>query len=142
MSEGRAAKRRRLAEAWAKHYPQPLAELIAVVVQPFDDDDTTLEDATVEAQKDARRMLRQLFPSDGTAPSGGQIEGPLSDIARRLVDCLQMDQAASLAAARLSSAIELLGGMSPMQRAAIVDELVVPDAVKRFDSAVPFAMWR
>jgi hypothetical protein len=141
-SEGRAGKRRGLAEAWAKHYPLPIAELIAVVVEPFDDDDTTLEVATLEAKQDARREVRQLFPRDGTPPSGGQIEASLCDIASRLVERLRSDEAASLAAARLSSAIALLGDVSPMQRAAVINELVVPDSVKRLDRAVPFAMWR
>jgi dsRNA-specific ribonuclease len=142
VSGGRAAKRRQLADSWAAYYPQPLAELIAVVTQPFDDDDTALAGATVEAHKGARREVRQLFPPGEGRPSGGQIEAPLCEIACRLFEVLRADEAASLSAERLSSAIALLGDVVPVRSVVLADDLVVPEVARRLDSEVPFAMWR
>jgi hypothetical protein len=142
VSRDRAAKRRQLAEKWAKVYPQPLAELIGVVRQPFDDDDTALADATVEAQTIARRGVRELFRRDEPRPPGGQIEGPLREIACQLLDVLRADAAAALSAERLTLAIALLGDVTPIRRQTVTEELVVPEAVKRLDGDVPFAMWR
>jgi hypothetical protein len=129
-------------EKWAKYYPQPLAELIAVVTQPFDDDDITLADATVEAHKAARREVRELFSQDEPGPTGGQIETPLSAIASRLLNVLRADEAASLAAERLTAAVSLVGDVPLVHQQVIAEDLVVPEAARRLDGEVPFAMWR
>ncbi|KAA8946765.1 hypothetical protein, partial [Mycobacterium sp.] len=127
MSSDRSAKRKQLVEAWSKHYPRPLAELIAVIAQPFDDDEITIADATVEAQKVAKRKMRELFARDEVRPSGGQIEAPLRDIARRLLDVLRADGAASLCAERLDHAISLLNGVAPARREVVTGDLVIPE---------------
>lgn len=144
VSTSRAAKRQDLAKSWAKFYPQPLAELIAVVTQPFDHDDTTISEAAVEAWKIARRAVRELFPrGEGELrPPGGQIEAPLLGIASQFLSVLRADKAASLAAERLTSAIALLGDVTLVRRKVVAEELVVPEVAKRFDGDVPFAMWR
>jgi hypothetical protein len=135
-------KRQELANKWAGVYPRPLAELIAVVTQPFDDDESALADASVEARKAARREVRALFGQGEERPSGGQIEAPLCEIASRLLDALRDDVAASLSAERLTLAILLLGDVAPIGREVVTEDLVVPEAVRRFDRDVPFAMWR
>lgn len=136
-------KREKLAQMWGEHYPQPLAELIAVVTRPFDADDVALDAASVEAHKVARHEVKALFAGVPGRPSGGKIEGPLHDIARRLLSALQEDEAALLSADRLSSAISHLGDAgSPMPRQETRNELIVPESAKKFDAEVPFAMWR
>lgn len=143
MSGSRAAKRHQLADKWGRYYPQPLAELIAVVVQPLDDDDTALAEVTVEARKAARREVKELFALNQARPSGGQIEAPLREIAIGLLDVIQANEGASLPAERLALAIAQLGDVGPTRgRRVVGDELVVPEAAKRLEGDVPFAMWR
>ncbi|MBJ8348848.1 hypothetical protein [Antrihabitans sp. YC2-6] len=50
MKDDRAARRTQLEGTWARYYPQPLANLIAVVGEPFDNDDLTLAAQTVVEQ--------------------------------------------------------------------------------------------
>lgn len=127
---------------WSQHYPQPLAELIAVIAMPFDGDEVSRTETIVEAHKVARREVKGMFAVGGARPSGGQIEASLHDIACRLLDALKSDEAMTLAAERLKSAIVCLGDIAPTRRSGVSNDLVVPDDVRRLDRDVPFAMWR
>jgi hypothetical protein len=129
---------------WAEHYPRPLAELISVVTQPFDDDDVALAPITIQEHKVARRELRGIFPRDGKArrPSGGEIEGPLLSIAHRLLKTLRVDATASLAADRLDLALRHLDGVAIIEKNIGDEDLVVPEIAERLADDVPFGMWR
>jgi len=130
---------------WAEHYPRPLAELIAVLTQPFDDDDDALSMLTVQEHKAARSALRGLFPRGAKArrPSGGEIEGPLLKITHRLLKATREDGSASLAADRLELALRHLDGVARLQKETEEEEdLVVPEIAERLAEDVPFGMWR
>ena len=141
MSGNLSAKRQEIAETFAKHYPRPVAELIAAVAQPFDSF-REINDASFRAQKAARQEVRALFPLNSPFPPGGEVETCLCSVAKRLLDTLEDDAASGLAAARIRNALAHLTDAMLTPARCIADELVVPKAAKQLDGTVPFAMWR
>lgn len=141
MPAGRSAKRHDVAETFARHYPRPLAELIAAIVHPFDDLQG-LYDTSLQAHRAARHELRAIFAPDKQLPSGGEIEAQLCQIANRLFATLRDDAAAELAATRIANALAQLGDAALIPTPIVADDLVAPASTEQFNGTIPFGMWR